>query len=75
MRIPLPSRFLDQPINVLDFHFAYQAIPAQVKAGPDLRTLSAAFDVLAVVPRGAPLPPGAGNQLPAPGDQARPMRG
>ncbi len=55
LRVPLPSWALRSPINTLDLHFAYEAVPAKVGLGGDQRQLAAAFDVLAVVPHGAPL--------------------
>jgi arylsulfatase A-like enzyme len=55
LRIPLPAEALTSPINILDLHFTYQAVPAKVGLGADQRTLAAAFDVLAVVPHGEPL--------------------
>jgi arylsulfatase A-like enzyme len=55
LRVPLPAWALTSPINTLDLHFAYQAVPAKVGLGADERSLAAAFDLLAVVPHGAPL--------------------
>ena len=55
LRFALPPSALTSPINVLDLHFTYQAVPARVGLGTDPRTLAAAFDVLAVVPHGEPL--------------------
>jgi arylsulfatase A-like enzyme len=55
LRIPLPAWALTSPINTLDLHFAYQAVPARVGLGSDERSLAAAFDLLAVVPHGEPL--------------------
>jgi len=54
-RLPLPSRLLRPPINALELRFAHTARPSKVIGSADPRELSAAFDELAVVPRGRPL--------------------
>ncbi len=55
LRFPLPAAALTSPINTLDLMFSYQAVPAKVGLGADDRVLSAAFDLLAVVPDGEPV--------------------
>jgi arylsulfatase A-like enzyme len=61
LRIPLPAGALTSPINILDLHFAYEAVPARIGLGADGRSLAAAFDRLAVVPHGEPLRMGGGS--------------
>lgn len=55
LRIPLPAAALVSPVNTLSLEFAHAEQPSQVGLGGDVRPLSALFDTLAVVPRGAPL--------------------
>jgi arylsulfatase A-like enzyme len=55
LRIPLPADALTSPVNTLDLHFGYEAVPAKVGVGGDDRSLAAAFNLLAVVPAGEPL--------------------
>ncbi|HEV7517756.1 MAG TPA: sulfatase-like hydrolase/transferase, partial [Thermoanaerobaculia bacterium] len=55
LRIPLPADALTSPVNILDLHFAYDAVPARVARTSDDRSLAAAFNLLAVVPAGEPL--------------------
>ncbi len=55
IRISLPPEDLAAPINILDLFFDHDAIPAKVGMGPDTRTLAAAFNLIAVLPRGEPL--------------------
>ncbi|MBV8199753.1 MAG: sulfatase [Acidobacteria bacterium] len=71
LRIPLPAAALTSPINTLDLNFTYEAVPAKVGLGADERSLAAAFDLLAVVPHGAPLTLGDATAPPAgpPGQQ------
>jgi arylsulfatase A-like enzyme len=71
LRIPLPAWALTSPINILDLHFAYQAAPARVGLGDDGRLMAAAFDLLAVVPHGQPLPEGGRLGAPAGRDDLR----
>lgn len=54
-RFPLPSRFAQGPVNTLEFRFAFASAPSELNPSGDPRRLAAAFDELAVVPRGAPL--------------------
>jgi arylsulfatase A-like enzyme len=71
IRIPLPEDALTSPVNTLELRFAHAAVPSEVGAGKDTRSLAAAFNLLAVVPRGEPLAAkrstllgqGAGRQL------------
>jgi choline-sulfatase len=65
LRVPLPAWALTSPVNTLDLHFAYQAVPAKVGLGADERSLAAAFDLLAVVPHGEPLTADAALGAPA----------
>jgi arylsulfatase A-like enzyme len=65
LRIPLPASALVSPVNTLVLRFARVARPADVGLGQDVRTLSALFDAMAVVPRGAPLDGGEGQVVPA----------
>ncbi|MEA2694612.1 MAG: choline-sulfatase, partial [Acidobacteriota bacterium] len=55
LRIPLPPDALTSPVNVLDLRFDHEAVPARVTGGGDDRSLAAAFNLLAVLPRGEPL--------------------
>jgi arylsulfatase A-like enzyme len=55
IRIPLPPYALAAPINILDLFFDHDAVPAKVGMGPDTRTLAAAFNLIAVLPRGEAL--------------------
>jgi arylsulfatase A-like enzyme len=52
VRVPLPSQLLRRPINTLELRFAHTAQPSRVIGSGDPRELSAAFDQLAVLPRG-----------------------
>jgi arylsulfatase A-like enzyme len=56
VRVPLPERLLRAPINELRFHFAYTTQASTVIASDDIRNLSVAFDDIAVLPAGQPLP-------------------
>jgi arylsulfatase A-like enzyme len=55
IRIALPPEDLAAPINILDLFFDHDAVPAKVGMGPDTRTLAAAFNLIAVLPRGEAL--------------------
>jgi arylsulfatase A-like enzyme len=75
LRVPLPARLLRAPLNELRFRFAGTAQPSKVIASADIRNLSAAFDDLAVVPRGAPLPRDASEIRVSGGQRQATLRG
>src|SRR5262249_28780339 len=74
LRIPLPASALALPINSLVLTFDHAAVPSQVGRGEDVRHLAAAFDALALLPRGAPLDGPRTAPAPPAGPQAAPRR-